>query len=201
MKIKHFSTIIRFEKILLLHQVVCYKCCNIHVIFPLKINLLVNFRTNASNMDIELLLAQLKFVDHLSHGELVCTEIFDALETASADARRTIIKSLEDIVDLTRHNDVIEKLMQLLPNDADLLTEETIDTFGNMCLSPSTHSQICQKIIRYIKNNAPNDVSSFHEISLTFSKKKMIFFKIPPVAAVFHKIHFEIQYGRCRSIA
>lgn len=62
-------------------------------------------------MEIDLLLAQLKFVDHLSHGELVCEQIFEALETASDDARCTIIKSLEDIVDLTRHNDVIEKLM------------------------------------------------------------------------------------------
>lgn len=62
-------------------------------------------------MEIDLLLAQLKFVDHLSHGEFVCEEIFDALETASNDARSTIIKSLEDIVDLTRHNDVIDKLM------------------------------------------------------------------------------------------
>lgn len=31
-----------------------------------------------------------------------------------------------------------------------------------MCLSPSIHSQICQKIIRYIKNNAPNDVSNLN---------------------------------------
>lgn len=69
------------------------------------------FRTNASNMEIDLLLAQLKFVDHLSHGDFVCEEVFDALETASNDARRTIIRSLEDIVDLTRHNDVIDKLM------------------------------------------------------------------------------------------
>lgn len=114
-----------------------------------------------SNMEIDMLLAQLKFVDHLSHGDFVCAEIFEALETASDNARRTIIRSLEDIVDLNRHNDVIEKLMQLLPNDADLLTAETIDTFGNMCLSPSIHSQICQKIIRYIKNNAPNDVINF----------------------------------------
>lgn len=62
-------------------------------------------------MEIELLLVQLKFVDHLSHGEFVCEEVFDALETASDDARRIIIRSLEDIIDLTRHNDVIEKLM------------------------------------------------------------------------------------------
>lgn len=62
-------------------------------------------------MEIELLLAQLKFVDHLSHGEFVCEEVFDALETASDDARSIIIRSLEDIIDLTRHNDVIQKLM------------------------------------------------------------------------------------------
>lgn len=62
-------------------------------------------------MEIDLLLAQLKFVDQLSHGDFVYEEIFDALETASDDARRTIIRSLEDIIDLTRHNDVVEKLM------------------------------------------------------------------------------------------
>lgn len=142
------------------------------------------YRTNDSIMEIELLLTQLKFVDHLSHGEFVCEEIFDALETASDDARRIIIRSLEDIVDLTRHNDVVQKLMwvidnlwriiecerivfffrifirELLPEDADLLTAETIDTFGNMCLNSSTHSQICQKIIRYIKSGAPNDVNN-----------------------------------------
>lgn len=47
---------------------------------------------------------------------------------------------------------------ELLPEDADLLTEVTIDTFGNMCLSAHTHSSMCKKIIRYIKNNAPNAV-------------------------------------------
>lgn len=50
----------------------------------------------------------------------------------------------------------------LLPNDADLLTESTIDTFGNMCLNATTHYLICQKIIRYIKNNAPNSVNYCH---------------------------------------
>lgn len=61
-------------------------------------------------MEIDLLLAQLKFVDHLEHGEFVCEQMFEILELATGDARQTIIKSLEDIVDLTRHNDVIEKL-------------------------------------------------------------------------------------------
>lgn len=62
-------------------------------------------------MEIDLLLAQLKFVDHLSHGDFVCEKIFEVLEFATGDAQQIIIKSLEDIIDLTRHNDVINKLM------------------------------------------------------------------------------------------
>lgn len=64
-----------------------------------------------SQMEINLLLAQLKFVDHLSHGDFVCEKMFEILELASGDIQEVIIKSVEDIVDLTRHNDVIEKLM------------------------------------------------------------------------------------------
>lgn len=62
-------------------------------------------------MDINLLLAQLRFVDHLSHGDLVCEKIFEILEIASGDVQEMIIKSVEDIVDLTRHDDVIAKLV------------------------------------------------------------------------------------------
>lgn len=64
-----------------------------------------------SQMEINLLLAQLKFVDHLSHGDLVCDKIFEILELAEGDIQGVIIKCVEDIVDLTRHNDVIDKLM------------------------------------------------------------------------------------------
>lgn len=62
-------------------------------------------------MDIELILYQLKFVDHLTNGDLVCDKIFEILEVASDNARQTIMRSLEDIIDLTRHNDVVKKLM------------------------------------------------------------------------------------------
>lgn len=64
-----------------------------------------------ANMEIELILAQLKFVDHLTNGEIVCEKLFDIFELAANDARQAIIRSLEDIVDLTRHNDVARKLM------------------------------------------------------------------------------------------
>lgn len=62
-------------------------------------------------MTIELLLSQLKFVDHLANGDLVCERIFEILEMATENARQTIMRSLEDIIDLTRHNDVVKKLM------------------------------------------------------------------------------------------
>lgn len=62
-------------------------------------------------MDIELILAQLKFVDHLTNGDTVCEKVFDTLEMASNNTRQVIIRSLEDIIDLTRHNDVVKKLM------------------------------------------------------------------------------------------
>lgn len=64
-----------------------------------------------ANMEIELILAQLKFVDHLANGDVVCEKLFEILELAADDARQAIIHSLEDIVDLTRHNDVAKKLM------------------------------------------------------------------------------------------
>lgn len=62
-------------------------------------------------MEIDLILAQLKFVDHLTNGDMVCDKMFEILDLATNDARQTIIRSLEDIVDLTRHNDVVKKLM------------------------------------------------------------------------------------------
>lgn len=62
-------------------------------------------------MEIELILAQLKLVDHLANGDVVCDKLFEILELATDDARQAIIRSLEDIIDLTRHNDVVKKLM------------------------------------------------------------------------------------------
>lgn len=64
-----------------------------------------------AHMDIELILAQLKFVDHLANGDVVCEKLFEILELAVSDARQAVIRSLEDIIDLTRHNDVAKKLM------------------------------------------------------------------------------------------
>lgn len=47
---------------------------------------------------------------------------------------------------------------ELLPGDAELLTETTIDTFGNMCLSSDVYAAICGKIVRFIKSDAPVDL-------------------------------------------
>lgn len=45
-----------------------------------------------------------------------------------------------------------------MPNDADLLTATTIDTFGNMCLRSDVYATICEKIVRFIKSDAPVDL-------------------------------------------
>lgn len=42
-----------------------------------------------------------------------------------------------------------------MPSDDELLTATTIDTFGNMCLSSDIYATICEKIVRYIKSDAP----------------------------------------------
>lgn len=44
---------------------------------------------------------------------------------------------------------------ELLPSDAELLTATTIDTFGNMCLRSDIYATICEKIVRFIKSDAP----------------------------------------------
>lgn len=62
-------------------------------------------------MHIELLLMQLKFVDHQANGETVCDKLMNIFESASNAACETIVKGIEDIVDLTRHNAVTERLM------------------------------------------------------------------------------------------
>lgn len=53
---------------------------------------------------------------------------------------------------------------EILPNDADLLTEATINSFGNMCLSGEMHLELCHKIIQYIKSGAPMEVRYYLEI-------------------------------------
>lgn len=47
---------------------------------------------------------------------------------------------------------------ELLPSDGELLTATTIDTFGNMCLSSDIYASICEKIVRFIKSDAPVDL-------------------------------------------
>ena len=126
-------------------------------------------------MEVELILTQLKMIDHIANGEMLCEKIFEILQLANNRSRQAIIRSLEDIVDLMRHNEVVQKLMwvsrksillvmisnsifhsrEMIPNDEEFLTESSIDTFGNMCLNAENHMEICKKIVRFIKAGAP----------------------------------------------
>lgn len=49
----------------------------------------------------------------------------------------------------------------LIPNDEELLTAVTVDTFGNMCLSHVTLSDLKSKIIHYMKEGATIAVSFY----------------------------------------
>lgn len=50
-------------------------------------------------------------VDQQKHGEAVFEQIFEILSVASAPAKRMIITSLEDIVDITLHDRTIVKIL------------------------------------------------------------------------------------------
>lgn len=59
-----------------------------------------------------------------------------------------------------------------MPDDAELLTSQTIDTFGNMCLSSDIYAAICEKIVRFIKSDAPVDLlPCFTKFILRFNHK------------------------------
>jgi hypothetical protein len=72
---------------------------------------------------------------------------------ANENIRPEIIRSFEDVIDLSRHDAAILKLMydlsglceyfknvfcctfrELIPDDSEFLTSLTVDTFGNMCI-------------------------------------------------------------------
>lgn len=54
----------------------------------------------------------MKFVDHFKNGEILEKKLLDALEVAATMSyKQVIIRCLVDLIDLTRHNDVVKKLM------------------------------------------------------------------------------------------
>lgn len=48
---------------------------------------------------------------------------------------------------------------EILPNDEQLLTESAIDSLSNMAISSQQHSIVCQKIILYMHQKAPIQVT------------------------------------------
>lgn len=67
--------------------------------------------SHAPTLHIELILSQLKFVDHLSNGNNLCDKMMEILQLAESNVQQTIIRYLQDIIDTKRHNDVVVALM------------------------------------------------------------------------------------------
>ena len=68
---------------------------------------------NSSDLHlIQLILSQLKFVDHIKNGEMIFDNICEILELAkSTSTKQVIINGLEDVVDMSFHDRLVRKLM------------------------------------------------------------------------------------------
>lgn len=65
-----------------------------------------------SHLEIELILSQLKFVDHfVDTGNNLCEKMIDILRLAGEAAREIIITSLQDIIEMKKHNEIVKALM------------------------------------------------------------------------------------------
>lgn len=62
-------------------------------------------------MAIELMLTQLKFINHLANGTMVCEKVLDTLEMASNHTRQVVIHNIADIIDMTHHNEIMNRIM------------------------------------------------------------------------------------------
>lgn len=64
-----------------------------------------------SQLQVELILSQLRFVDHFANGNTLFERMLEILELVGSEARQTIIRYLPDIIDSSKHNAIVEKLM------------------------------------------------------------------------------------------
>lgn len=57
------------------------------------------------------MLQHLRYVDHIKNGEILIKKLFEILELEKTIFQQIIIECIPDLVDVTRHNDIIKKLM------------------------------------------------------------------------------------------
>uniref|UniRef100_A0A182N3J7 Fanconi anemia group D2 protein n=1 Tax=Anopheles dirus TaxID=7168 RepID=A0A182N3J7_9DIPT len=102
-------------------------------------------------------LSQLKFIDHVQNGEVVFEKVFELLAKANRDpvVFDEIIFSLEDVIDVSKHDDALARLVRLRPNPQDLITPTTVEVFTGMCLSVHTLEMLRRKVVQYVGDECP----------------------------------------------
>ncbi|KFB50246.1 AGAP011769-PA-like protein [Anopheles sinensis] len=107
--------------------------------------------TTAEDSIVGFVLSQLKFIDQVQNGELVFEKVFQLLakvkrETVIFDE---IILSLEDVIDVSKHDEALHRLMKLRPRPEDIITPTTVEVFTEMCLSVETLEMLRRKVVQY----------------------------------------------------
>ncbi|XP_052890137.1 Fanconi anemia group D2 protein homolog [Anopheles moucheti] len=102
-------------------------------------------------------LSQLKFIDHVQNGELVFEKVFELLGKANRNSVvfDEIIFSLEDVIDVSKHDDALARLVKLRPRPKDLITQSTVEVFTGMCLSVQTLELLRRKVVQYVADGCP----------------------------------------------
>uniref|UniRef100_A0A182YL09 Fanconi anemia group D2 protein n=1 Tax=Anopheles stephensi TaxID=30069 RepID=A0A182YL09_ANOST len=102
-------------------------------------------------------LSQLKFIDHVQNGELVFEKVFELLAKANRNqvVFDEIIFSLEDVIDVSKHDDALARLVKLRPRPQDLITPSTVEVFTGMCLSVQTLELLRRKVVQYVADGCP----------------------------------------------
>ncbi|KAJ6637078.1 Fanconi anemia group D2 protein like [Pseudolycoriella hygida] len=103
---------------------------------------------------VDLILCELKFLNIVEHGDIVSLKFFEVFQLATTNYQQVIIRALPDIIDIGRHDEALEKLMRIIPDDTHLLTFSNVDTFGNMHLNARNQSELRKKIINHMRFKA-----------------------------------------------
>ncbi|XP_055546502.1 Fanconi anemia group D2 protein [Wyeomyia smithii] len=100
-----------------------------------------------------LVLSQIKFIDHTSHGTFVFNRYFEMLERTGRNKQllEAAIISLEDVIDVTKHDVAFRRILDLFSRSGDLFTISNVSVFCEMCLSNSTLRITRQKILDYVE--------------------------------------------------
>ncbi|XP_058055359.1 Fanconi anemia group D2 protein homolog, partial [Anopheles bellator] len=116
-------------------------------------------RAEAATEDsiVGFVLSQLKFIDHVANGDVVFARVFELLAKANRASVvfDEIIFSMEDVIDVSKHDEALERLAKLRPKPEELITPTTVEVFTEMCLSVETLQMLRRKVVQYAADGCP----------------------------------------------